>query len=87
MEESSKRTPRVSALRPRFLHVCTLTSVLSAWRRELKKLLDKAKTGAEGSALKRFFRSARDEETLKAVSANLADMLQRYQVRATYIQL
>ena len=85
MEKSSQPTPRVSTLRRRFLHVCALTSAPSARRRELQKLLDKAQTRAEGSALKRFFRSARDEETLAAISADLTDMLQRYQVCATYV--
>ena len=87
MEESSQSTRRVSTLGRTFLYVSTLTSADPIWCRELQGLLEKAQRRSKGSALKRFFRSAPDEETLKAVSANLADMLQRYQVRATYIQL
>ena len=87
MEESSQSTPRVSTLRRKFLYVCTLTSAVPVWCRELRELLDKAQTRAKGSFLKRLFRSARDEETLKAVSADLTDMLQRYQVCPTYVQL
>ena len=64
-----------------------LTLIVFVWRRELRKLLEKAQTPAKGSALKRVFRSTRDEETLKAISADLTDMLQRYQVRATYVKL
>ena len=55
------------------------------WRRELQKLLEKAQARAEGSYLKRLFRSTRDEETLKAIATDLTDMLQRYQVCATYV--
>ena len=77
----------MSAFRQKLLYVCTPTFADPVWRRELRKLLDKAEQPAEGSAPKRFFRSARDEETLKAISADLTDMLQRYQVCATYVQL
>ena len=73
---------------PRVLQVRRLTfAVPVLWRRELQKLLEKAQARAEGSYLKRLFRSTRDEETLKAVSADLTDMLQRYQVCPTYVQL
>ena len=57
------------------------------WCRELQTLLEKAQTRVKGPLYKRLFRSARDEETLKAVSTDLTDMLQRYQVRATYVNL
>ena len=87
MEGSSQSTPRVSTLRRKFLYVCTLTSADPIWCRELQGLLEKAQTHAKGSVLKRFFGSTRDEETLKAVSADLTDMLQRYQVCPTYVQL
>ena len=87
MEESSQSTARVSTLRQKFLYVCTLTSADPVWCRELQGLLEKAQTRAKGSALKRFFRSARDKETLQAVSADLTDMLQRYEVCPTYVQL
>ena len=56
-------------------------------RRELQKLLEKAQAPAKGSYLKRFFRSTRDEETLKAIATDLMDMLQRYQVFATTVHL
>ena len=56
-------------------------------RRELQKLLEKAQAPAKGSYLKRFFRSTRDEETLKAIATDLTDMLQRYQVFATDVHL
>ena len=73
---------------PRVLQVRRLTfAVPVLWRRELQKLLEKAQARAEGSYLKRLFRSTRDEETLKAIATDLTDMLQRYQVRATYVQL
>ena len=87
MAESSQSTPRVSTLCQIFVYECTLTTADLVWRRELRKLLDKAQKPAEGSSLKRFFRSARDEETLKAISTDLTDMLQRYQVCPTYVQL
>ena len=87
MEKSSQPTPRVSTLCRISLHVCTLTFVVPVWCRELQELLKKAQSRAEGQWYKRLLRSARDEETLKVISADLTDMLQRYQVRATYVQL
>ena len=73
---------------PRVLQVRRLTfAVPVLWRRELQKLLEKAQARAEGSYLKRFFRSTRDEETLKAIATDLADMLQRYQVFAADVHL
>ena len=73
---------------PRVLLVRRLTFAVSVlWRRELQKLLEKAQARAEGSYLKRLFRSTRDEETLKAIATDLTDMLQRYQVFATDVHL
>ena len=57
------------------------------WCRELQTLLEKAQTRAKGPWYKRLLRTTRDEETLKSISANLTDMLQRYQVRARYVRL
>ena len=73
---------------PRVLQVRRLTfAVPVLWRRELQKLLEKAQARAEGSYLKRLFRSTRDEETLKAIATDLTDMLQRYQVFAADVHL
>ena len=73
---------------PRVLQVRRLTfAVPVLWRRELQKLLEKAEARAEGSYLKRLFRSTRDEETLKSIATDLTDMLQRYQVFATDVHL
>ena len=62
-----------------------LTFAVPVWRRELQELLKKAQTRAKRSSVKRFLGSARDEEKLKAIAADLTDMLQRYQVCATYV--
>ena len=73
---------------PRVLQVRRLTfAVPVLWRRELQKLLEKARARAEGSYFKRLFRSTRDEETLKSIATDLTDILQQYQVFGTDVRL
>ncbi|RPD58732.1 hypothetical protein L226DRAFT_540255 [Lentinus tigrinus ALCF2SS1-7] len=49
-------------------------------RKELEDLREKAVPCAEGRWVRRFLRTTRDEETLQAVCADLARVVQRYQL-------